>query len=32
ALYRKFGFQPYYRREKYYKNGADAIMMERKID
>lgn len=32
ALYRKVGFQPYYRREKYYKNGDDAIMMERKID
>lgn len=32
ALYRKLGFTEYYRREKYYRNGDDAIMMEKKID
>lgn len=29
ALYKKMGFISYYRREKYYKNGHAAIMMER---
>ena len=30
-LYEKMGFVAYYRREKYYKNGHAAIMMERKM-
>ncbi len=30
-LYEKNGFQAYFRREKYYKNGHAAIMMERNI-
>lgn len=30
-LYEKMGFSPYHRREKYYKNGHAAIMMERKM-
>lgn len=30
-LYEKLGFSAYYRREKYYKNGHAAIMMERKV-
>jgi len=30
-LYEKLGFSAYYRREKYYKNGHAAIMMERKM-
>lgn len=30
-LYDKMGFSPYHRREKYYKNGHAAIMMERKM-
>ena len=30
-LYEKMGFSAYYRREKYYKNGHTAIMMERKV-
>ena len=31
CLYKKMGFSAYYRREKYYKNGHAAIMMERKV-
>lgn len=30
-LYEKMGFSAYYRREKYYKNGHAAIMMERNV-
>lgn len=29
ALYRKLGFSEYYRRRAYYRNGEDAIMMEK---
>jgi len=31
CLYKKMGFSVYYHREKYYKNGHAAIMMERKV-
>lgn len=31
SLYKKFGFEIYNKREKYYKNGEDAIMMKKSI-
>ncbi len=30
-LYKKFGFKVYNRREKYYKNGEDAVLMKKML-